>query len=416
MDQGKKFRLATLGCRTNQYETQGYRDQLLALGYREAKEGEEADLCIVNTCTVTESADQSSRHQIRKLIRNHPQAKVVVTGCLAERRPDLMQQIEGVSHIVPNREKENLIASLFPDEAVPEFAIKHFEAHTRAFVKVQDGCNSFCTYCIIPYVRGRSRSRPIAAVVAEVKELVASGYKEVVITGINVGDYEDGDLGLADLITAVDHVEGIERVRVSSIDPDEVDEPLMEAVINGKHTCHSLHLVLQSGSNVILKRMNRKYTRQIFFESVEKLKKASPDFTFTTDVIVGFPGETESDFKETVEVMREVRFAKVHMFPYSPRERTRAALYPNQISPHEMEKRKQEILHLSEELAYQLRSQFVGRKMEILTENGEGKFLVGHTENFLTVKIAASHLSPNQLVSVNLASNTPDGLLGIPLL
>lgn len=411
----KRFRLATLGCRTNQYETQAYRDQLLALGYEEALEGELADLCIVNTCTVTESADHSSYHQIRKLVRQNPESEIVVTGCSVERNPEQILQIKGVTKIVPNLKKEGLVASLFPDEDVPEFSIKNFEAHTRAFVKVQDGCNSFCTYCVIPYVRGRSRSRPIDAIIAEVEELVASGYQEVVITGINVGDFEDGEKGLADLVRAVDRVKGIERVRISSIDPDEVDEALMDAVLNGEHTCHSLHLVLQSGSNVILKRMNRKYTRQIFFESVEKLKKVSPDFTFTTDVIVGFPGETEVDFLETVDVLRTVKFAKVHMFPYSPRDRTRAALYPNRVTHQEMDRRKNEIIRLSEEIAYQLRQQYIGRTMEVLTENGTPEFLMGHTHNFLTVKIPTGKFSSNQIIKAKFVENTPEGLVGIPI-
>lgn len=402
----KRFRLATLGCRTNQYETQAYRDQLLQLGFVEAKEGEEADLCIVNTCTVTESADRSSRHQIRQLKRQNQNAQVVVTGCLAERRPDLVHKIGGVSAVIPNKEKEGLIASLFPNEDVPEFSIKHFEAHTRAFVKVQDGCNAFCTYCIIPYVRGRSRSRSIEDVVKEVEDLVESGYQDIVITGINVGDFE---AGLGNLMRAVDQVEGVRRVRLSSIDPDEVDDDLMDAVLNGKNTCHSLHIVLQSGSNVVLKRMNRKYTRQIFLETIERLRHASSDFTFTTDVIVGFPGETESDFEETLEVMRDVQFAKVHMFPYSRRERTRAALYPNQIPQAVMDERKAKVLQLAEEQAYQLREQYIGRKMTVLTENNQS----GHTENFLTVLLPEGKYPTNHLVEVKLVENTPEGLIGV---
>ncbi|MCC5832671.1 MAG: tRNA (N(6)-L-threonylcarbamoyladenosine(37)-C(2))-methylthiotransferase MtaB [Chlamydiales bacterium] len=401
----KRFRLATLGCRTNQYETQAYRDQLLELGYFEAEEDEEADLCIVNTCTVTESADRSSRHQIRQLIRQNPGAKIMVTGCLAERRPDLIEKIGGVSAVVPNKEKEGLVASLFPEREVPEFSIKHFEAHTRAFVKVQDGCNSFCTYCIIPYVRGRSRSRPVEDVVREVEDLVASGYKDIVITGINVGDYEGG---LAALMRAVDGVEGLKRLRLSSIDPDEVDDELMDAVLNGKHTCHSLHIVLQSGSNVVLKRMNRKYTRQIFFEAVEKLRRASPDFTFTTDVIVGFPGESDADFEETLEVMREVQFAKVHMFPYSRRERTRAALYPNQVPQPVVDARKAKVLQVAEEEAFRLREKYVGRTLPVLTESNQN----GHTENFLHVLFPEGELAPNWLVDAYLVKNTPEGLIG----
>jgi len=399
----KRFKLATLGCRTNQYETQAYRDQLLQLGYLEAKEGEEADLCIINTCTVTESADRSSRHQIRQLIRQNKGAKVVVTGCSAE--TDLIQKIGGVSTIVPNKEKEQLITSLFPDEDVPEFSIKNFEAHTRAFVKVQDGCNSFCTYCIIPYVRGRSHSRTIDEVVREVEDLVASGYKDIVITGINVGDFEGG---LANLMRAVDQVDGVKRLRLSSIDPDEVDDDLMDAVLNGKNTCHSFHIVLQSGSNVVLKRMNRKYTRQIFFDTIEKLRHASPDFTFTTDVIVGFPGETDADFEETLDVMREVQFAKVHMFPYSRRERTRAALYPNQVPQAVIDERKAKVLHLAEQGAFALREKYVGRKMSVLTENNQS----GHTENFLLVQLPKGKYQPNQLIEVHLVQNTPEGLIG----
>ncbi|NGX62216.1 MAG: Threonylcarbamoyladenosine tRNA methylthiotransferase MtaB [Chlamydiae bacterium] len=411
----KKFTLATLGCRTNQYETQGYRDQLVQMGYEEAREGEEADLCIVNTCTVTESADSASRHQIRQLVRKNPGAEVVVTGCMAERRPDLIEKIGGVSRVVSNKEKESLLSYVFPGEEIPEFSIKNFEAHTRAFVKVQDGCNSFCTYCIIPYVRGRSRCRGVEEVLREVKELVASGYKEVVVTGINVGDYEDGERGLADLMREIDKVEGLERLRLSSIDPDEVDEALLEVILNGKHTCHSLHIVLQSGSNVILKRMNRKYTRQIFFDTIERVKRASPDFTFTTDIIVGFSGETETDFQDTLEVMDEVEFAKVHMFPYSPREKTRAALYPNRV-PHEVvQERKQLLLRRAEENAFQLREKYVGRTMLVLTEKGEGETLAGHTENFLSVTIPAKGLRTNEIVSVFLKENTPEGLRGVPV-
>ena len=401
----KRFRLATLGCRTNQYETQALRDQLLHLGYEEATEGEKADLCIVNTCTVTESADRSSRHQVRQLIKQNEGAEVVVTGCFADRRPDLIEKIGGVSKVVTNKAKEQLIADLFPDENVPEFSIKNFEAHTRAFVKVQDGCNSYCTYCIIPYVRGRSRSKKIVDVVREVEGLVASGFKEVVITGINVGDFEEG---LANLMRAVDQVEGLERLRLSSIDPDEVDEELMEVVLNGKRTCHSFHIVLQSGSNVVLKRMNRKYTRQMFFETIEKLRRAVPDFTFTTDVIVGFPGETERDFEETLEVMREVQFAKVHMFPFSRRERTRAASYPNQVPPEVMDERKARLLQLAEEQSYALRERYVGRNLSVLTENRKS----GHTENFLNVLLPEGNYASNQLIDLKMVKNTPEGLVG----
>ncbi|HEY4832295.1 MAG TPA: tRNA (N(6)-L-threonylcarbamoyladenosine(37)-C(2))-methylthiotransferase MtaB, partial [Waddliaceae bacterium] len=394
--QSKKFKVVTLGCRTNQYESQAYRDQLVELGMVPAAENEHADLCIVNSCTVTESADSSSRHEIRQLARKNPNSRIVVTGCSVENHPEKISAIEGVTDLIRNKDKENLVAILFPNLDAPEFSIKHFEAHTRAFVKVQDGCNSFCTYCILPYVRGRSKSRTKEEIIREVENLIASGYKEIVLTGINVGDYdgnkskEESPERLADLVRAVDKMPGLERLRVSSIDPDEVDDDLSDAILNGKTTCHSMHIVLQSGSNIILKRMNRKYTRQVFMRTIELLREADPDFTFTTDVIVAFPGETDSDFAETLSVMKETKFAKVHMFPYSPRERTRAALYPNQIPPEIMRARKQEVMRLSEQMAAQLREHFLFRKMKVLTENINNENsdeIFGHTENFLPVII-----------------------------
>lgn len=415
----KKFKVVTLGCRTNQYESQAYTDQLQAMGYTAAQEHETADICIVNTCTVTESADSSSRHQIRQLARENPNSKLVVTGCFAERQPDVIKNLEGVTHVVSNKEKENLLNRVFPNEEVPEFSIKHFESHTRAFVKVQDGCNSFCTYCIIPYVRGRSRSRSVDEILKECQELIANGFKEIVITGINVGDFdgnkEENPVPLADLIRAVDQLPGLERLRVSSIDPDEVDENLADAILNGKTTCHSMHVVLQSGSNVILKRMNRKYTRQMFMQTVDKLRKADPDFTFTTDIIVGFPGETDEDFAETLSVMHEVKFAKVHMFPYSERPRTRAATYPNKVPQEIIKQRKQTVLRVSEQIAHELRAQFVGRRMWVLTESKDASRpneISGHTENFLNVWIHGCCFKSNELIEVDLIENTPSGLVG----
>lgn len=411
----KKFKVVTLGCRTNQYESQAYQDQLSQMGYQAAADGEPADICIINTCTVTESADSSSRHEIRQLARKNPGAKLVVTGCSAESQPQLLASLPGVSHVISNKDKENLINIVFPEEEVPEFSIKRFEAHTRAFVKVQDGCNSFCTYCIIPYVRGRSRSKSMEEVLKECSQLVENGFKEIVLTGINIGDFDGGKDEnpdrLSDLVRAVDKIPGLHRLRVSSIDPDEGDDDLADAILNGKNTCPSMHVVLQSGSNVILKRMNRKYTRQIFLETVHRLRTAKPDFTFTTDVIVGFPGETDVDHEETLQVIREVRFAKVHMFPYSERPRTRAALYPNKVPPEIIRVRKQQVLNASEQCAFELREQYVGREMIVLTENG-GDQVTGHTDNFLNVILDDSSIEQNTLVKVKMTENTPQGLFG----
>ncbi len=403
-----KYRIVTLGCRTNQYESQGFSDQLRGMGYEEAQEGEAADLCIINTCTVTDHADAASRHRIRQLARENPFARLVATGCMVESAPDTLLKIDSRIEVVPNQEKEKLIEAIFPDvEDLPEFKIERFEAHTRAFLKVQDGCQSYCTYCIIPYVRGRSRSKKLEDVLNEAKGLIANGYKEIVLTGINIGDYEDGETRLAGLVRAVDGIEGLERLRISSIDPDEVDDALADAVLLGRSTCPSMHLVLQSGSNVVLKRMNRKYTRQIFLDTADRMKRQCPDFTVTTDVIVGFPGESDSDFEETLEVVRHVKFAKVHVFPYSPRARTRAALYPNRIAPEVMKKRKNELLRLAEKCAFELRSSFVGREFPVLLEEGNE----GHTPNFLKVRLQTP-LAKNQVAWVELIDNAPDALIG----
>ncbi len=411
-----KYKIVTLGCRTNQYESQGFSDQLRKMGYSEATEGEKADLCIVNTCTVTEQADATSRHRIRQLTREHEGAKLVVTGCMAESAPQALKLIDSKIQIVPNQDKEHLIEAIFPDvKDLPEFKIERFEAHTRAFLKVQDGCNSYCTYCIIPYVRGRSRSKGMKEILEEARTLIANGYKEIVLTGINIGDFEDGDLRLAGLVRAVDALDGIERVRISSIDPDEVDDELADAVMNGKHTCPSMHLVLQSGSNVVLKRMNRKYTRQIFLDTVERMVSRNPDFTVTTDIIVGFPGESEADFEDTLEVVRQVQFAKVHFFPYSPRDRTRAALYPNRVPPEVMKARKSVLLRLAEKTAFDLRSRFVGRMFPVLLEDGDGEWISGHTPNFLKVRLPRGSFQKNQIVEAEMIDNTPDALVARPI-
>jgi len=421
-EKSKKFKIVTLGCRTNQYESQAYHDQLTQLGYSRADGDEAADLCIVNTCTVTEAADKGSKQEIKQLAKRNPGAKLVVTGCSAERQPEELKAIGGVTHVVANKDKEQLLQHLFPDLEVPEFAIRHFDAHTRAFVKVQDGCNSFCTYCIIPYVRGRSRSRSISDIVREVEGLIAQGFQEVVLTGINIGDFdgnkEENPDRLADLVRVVDKIPGLKRLRISSIDPDEVDDDLMDAVLGGQNTCPSFHLVLQSGSNAVLKRMNRKYTRQIFMETVEKLKKAEPHFTFTTDVIVGFPGETDFDFKETLAVMEEVQFAKVHMFPYSPRPRTRAALYPNQVPADLMRERKGEVLRVAEQTAFQLRNAFLGTRQWVLTEQidpHKPDWISGHSGGFLPILIPRREYAANQLIEVETLENSAEGLISRPL-
>ncbi len=407
----KKYKVVTLGCRTNQYESEAFATQLRKEGYAEAKEGEKADLCIVNTCTVTESADKRSLYQIRRLSRDFSPEKLVVTGCLAERSKKELEKLPEVTNVITNKDKENLLPLIFPEEEWPEFQIERFEANTRAFVKIQDGCNSYCSYCIIPFVRGRSRSKKVFDILREVETLVENGYKEVVLTGINIGDF-DGDqtppVRLSDLIRQVDKVLGLERIRVSSIDPNEVDDDLLDAIIYGEKTAPSMHIVLQSGSNLTLKRMRRKYTKQDFIDATGRLLKANPSFTFTTDIIVGFPGETEEGFKETLGLMDEVHFAKIHMFPYSDRPKTRASRMPNKVALEVIQERKAILMKRAEENAFALRETFIGSEFSVLLETDN----MGHTENFLPIIVAQENLRPNTIIKVKCTGNSPEGLLG----
>lgn len=412
----KKFKVATLGCRTNQYESQAYADQLVQLGYVPAGEGEVVDVCIVNTCTVTASADRSSRHLIRSLARENPGAKIIVTGCMAEKSQSEVSALEGVTLVVPNKEKEKLLCHLHPSEEIPEFAIRKFEGHTRAFVKVQDGCNCFCSYCIVPFVRGRSRSRRVEEILKEVKALLLSGYKEIVLTGVNVGDFDGGgEESLSSLVKKLDHLEELKRLRISSIDPTDVDEELISALAQGRSTCPSMHLVLQSGSGTILKRMNRKSTPELFLKVVERLRRERPSFTFTTDVIVGFPGESEQDFEATVEMVKRVHFAKVHIFPYSAREGTRAFSFPERV-PHEViEKRRARLSVLCDSLALSLRDKEVGAKREVLFESapsGKEGWLSGHTEEFFPVLVKTQEARAGEMRVVKLIENTKEALIG----
>jgi threonylcarbamoyladenosine tRNA methylthiotransferase MtaB len=415
-DKKKKFKVVALGCRTNQYEAQAFRDGLKYLGYERAQDGEEADLAIVNTCTVTEGADSSSRHEIRDLARKNPACQIIVTGCLAEREAEMLKKLPLVRHVVPCSEKEKLLALVAEGEALPEFRIYSFDGHSRAFVKVQDGCNSFCSYCIIPYVRGFSRSRSIVSIEKECRDLVEAGFKEIVITGINVGDFQDSNRGLADLLGSLEKIPRLDRIRISSIDPNDITPHLEETLFSSDKVCHSFHLCLQSGSNAILRRMCRKYSLELYFEIVERFRARDPLVTFTTDVIVGFPGEKEQEFEETLEVIKKVQFAKVHIFPYSDRPGTRASNFKDKIPHAVITKRKTLISDAAEKAAFLLREKYVGNKEKILLEetSKDPNFLMGHTRTFLPVQVERKNFRPSMLLDVELIENTEEFLRGIP--
>ncbi|ETF39423.1 MiaB-like tRNA modifying protein [Chlamydia pecorum DBDeUG] len=399
----KTFKLVCLGCRVNQYEVQGYRDQLTLLGCEEITDPETpADICIVNTCAVTSSAESSGRHAIRQMCRQNPEARLVVTGCLGEADKSFFASLGRECLLVPNKEKHLLIEKLFPQmEDFPEFRIRSFEGKSRAFIKVQDGCNSFCSYCIIPYLRGRSVSRPSQEILEEIRTLIEGGYREVVISGINVGDYSHEGDSLASLLRKIDMLPGLERLRVSSIDPDDVQEDLCQALVSCKHTCPSSHLVLQSGSNAILKRMNRKYTRNMFLDCVERLRSFDPHYTFTTDVIVGFPGESDQDFEDTVKIVEDVGFIKVHIFPYSPRPRTRAYSYEGQVPAQILAERKKYLAEVAKTVAKKEMEKRLGTRTTVLVEQVSCGEACGHTPYFDMVRFPIKgEVSINTMVPV----------------
>ncbi len=405
----KKFKIETIGCKTNQYESQAFCDQLKGLGLICAKDDEEVDICIVNACSVTASADKKSINAINLLRKKHKNARFFLTGCFCKK---LIENLKDDIIYVPNFEKHNLISYIFPDRVIPKFQIKNFEEHTRAFVKIQDGCNSYCTYCVIPYTRGASRSRNPSDILCEVSKLVDNGYKEIVLTGINISQF-NSEITFEELIKEIDKIQGLERIKISSIDPIGVSDKLIEILMKSKKMVSSLHMVLQSGSDKILKKMNRKYDSDLFLNNYKKLTSLNSDFTFTTDVIVGFPSETSEDFENTLNIVKEVKFTKVHIFPYSKRPNTAAASFKEHLDKETIETRKNILHEFASKASFERRSLFIGKEMKVLFENTKDNYFFGHTHNNLLVYVPISdEIISNTVLNVRLIENTNDYILG----
>jgi threonylcarbamoyladenosine tRNA methylthiotransferase MtaB len=371
--------LATLGCKVNQYETQHVKEFLEANGYREAQSGERADLCIVNTCTVTNEADAQGRQLIRKLGREHPGAAIVVMGCYATREPETLARLPGVVKVIPDKTRLGEELQEFGVRQLPA-GISRFDGHQRAFVKVQDGCLLNCTFCIIPRVRPILRSRPVGEIVDEVARLVDQGYREIVLTGIHLGHYGiDLSRGkpreqwsrLWRLLDRLGALPGEFRVRLSSLEAAEVRDDLVRALANNPRVCPHLHLCLQSGSDRILARMGRRYRSAGFLERCRRLGAALDQPAFSTDVIVGFPGESDADFEETCRVVREAGFVKLHVFPFSPRRGTPAAEMPDRIPSPVVAERRARLSALERELHEAYLRSLIGRRLEVLVESAD---------------------------------------------
>lgn len=401
-----KFNIITFGCKVNTYESEFMKEKLERENYLFCDNYQESDIVIVNTCSVTNTSDNKCKREIRNIRKNNPNCILVVCGCLSENHQLELLDLD-INILLGNKGKSQITEfisryletrenySYFCNEPVREFEPMQIEEFplTRAYIKIQDGCNNFCSYCIIPYTRKSIRSKDFSSVIEETKNLVKKGYQEIVFTGINTGAYgrETGKYDLTDLIHEVTKIEGLKRLRLSSIEITEInDKFIAEFKINPK-LCAHLHVSLQSGSANILKMMNRKYTKEEYLKKVNSLKMARPELNLTTDVIVGFPSETEAEFQECIEFCKTVGFSKIHVFPFSPRSKTPAAKLSDQI-PNEIKKtRARHLIAIDRDLQKQFNSQYLNSEVEIIVEETKDGKSIGHTANFVKVLLEGEY-------------------------
>ena len=417
------FNILTLGCKVNQYESQAMREELLRHGYVLSQDKEKADVTIINTCTVTSVSDAKNRKLIHRVRRQNPDGIIVLTGCMPQAFPEEMSAFTECDIILGNKERGRLVPAIEayladrrPLVEIPAYGsvdayenltVSSFDEHTRAFIKIEDGCNRFCSYCIIPYARGRVRSKPLEDLRREIEQVARSGYREVVLVGINLSAYGLGEeFDLADAVETACAVEGIARVRLGSIEPEQMDAPLIARLAAQEKFCPQFHLSLQSGCDKTLRAMNRHYDSAAYAQIVRDLRAAFDNAAMTTDVMVGFAGETEEDFQASMDFVEQIGFAKVHVFPYSVRRGTRAEKMPGHVSPAEKERRARLMGEMVERRRRDfLRSQ-VGRTEEVLFERLRHGCLEGYTKNYTPVRVEAEDVGlcgairPVQLTSV----------------
>jgi len=403
-------------------------EKFIKAGYNVIENEQEANICVINTCSVTNISDRKSRQMIRKVKEKNPSAIIIVTGCYAQVAKEDINQMPEVDIVLGNNEKKEIV--LYVEEFIKEnnkktevidafeprefsdFGTITYTEKTRAAIKVQDGCDRFCSYCIIPYARGRVRSRKPESVLKEIEAVSIKGIKEVVITGIHIAsygkDFKDS-YKLIDLLEEINKIEGIERIRLGSIEPPLITEEFISRLSKLEKVCHHFHLSLQSGCNETLKRMNRRYTTEEFKEVVERLRNRYEDVVLTTDIIVGFPGETEEEFNQTYEFLKQIKFYKMHVFPYSIRKGTKAAEMQNQIDSKEKERRSKILIELSNKNQFEYNKQYIGKTVEVLIEEDSK----GHTANYILVKAQCAEKHENKLVNVKIVNIEEDFLQGI---
>ncbi|WP_432664585.1 tRNA (N(6)-L-threonylcarbamoyladenosine(37)-C(2))-methylthiotransferase MtaB [Wukongibacter baidiensis] len=404
----KKVAFYTLGCKVNQYDTEAMIEIFEKKDYEVVENDEVADVYVINTCTVTNLGDRKSRQFIRRSKKKNPDSIIVVVGCYAQTASEEVMNIEGVNLVlgtnernkiaelvesIKMNEKINYVDNIMEVKEFEELSIEKVMGKTRAFLKIQEGCNQYCSYCIIPYARGPIRSRKLENIISEVKRLSGNGFKEIVLTGIHIASYGKDleDVSLIDVIKEVHKVEGIERIRLSSVEPNLLSDDFIREIKTLPKFCEHLHMSLQSGADETLKRMNRKYDTAGYRKIVEKLRREIPDIAITTDIIVGFPGETEEEFNNTFDFVKEMAFSQIHVFKYSPRKGTPAAKFVDQVPGDIKSIRSEKMITLGNELMDSYRSRFVDKELDVLFENhyGDDKNMIeGLTENY--IRVAAS--------------------------
>ena len=406
MNEVKKVAFCSLGCKVNQYETNAMAQKFIEHGYEVVEFDEYADVYIVNTCTVTNVADRKSRQMLRRAKEINKDATLVACGCYAQVAKDELKKIPEIDLIIGNNEKndiiqivENHISQKGAEDLVSDVMYKldyvelgttTYTEKTRAVIKVQDGCDRFCSYCLIPYARGHIRSRKIENVIEEIKKVVEEGINEVVITGIHIAsygrDFKGENIGLIDLLEEINKIQGLHRIRLGSIEPTIITDEFVERLSKLDKICDHFHLSLQSGCTETLKRMNRRYTTEEFKAVTKRLRAKFPNAALTTDIIVGFPGETDEEFNTTYEFLKEIAFYKMHILKYSQRKGTKAAVMTNQVDGKIKEERSKKLIELSNENEYNYNKKYIGKQVEVLFEEREGEYLKGHTTNYIVVK------------------------------
>ena len=424
------FNIITLGCKVNQYESEAVEELFIQKGHKKAKEN--ADIYVINTCTVTNMSDRKSRQMISKARKDNPQAIIAVMGCYSQVKPEEVAKIEGVDIVLGSRNKENVVELceeilenkgaldkiIAPSESktFEELQISNQSEMTRAYIKIQDGCNMYCSYCLIPYARGNIVSREIPDIVSESQRLADNGFKEIVLTGIHVASYGkdfDEDISLIDVIEAVASVNGIKRIRLSSMEPRHITRDFLERMKATGKACDHFHLSLQSGSDKILKAMNRKYDKDIYRQKVDLIREVFPNAGITTDIIVGFPGESDDDHQETMDFVKSIEFSKTHLFKFSPREGTRAAKMGDQIDGNSKKIRLHELAKIEEVNRNKFLKDQIGKTLSVLFETGSDLkgYKSGYSTNYLRVSVD-DDVKVNDIKDVLITDVIADDLIG----